>query len=143
MSTEEKFVDTLTRFVEFSGRRAIEDFVKFTKESGLSMPQINVLLHLYYIDSCEIASIKQHIPGNFVAATQIVDRLVERGLVAREINPQDRRARLVQLTDAGKEMVEGSINARRQWVKNVSSEFSEEEQLLLLQAVSLLLDRLD
>ncbi|MCE1253498.1 MAG: MarR family transcriptional regulator [Anaerolineae bacterium] len=141
--TEEQFINALTRFVEFSGRRAIEDFVKFTKESGLSMPQINVLLHLYYINSSDIAGIKKYIPGNFVAATQIVDRLEERGLVAREINPQDRRARVVQLTEAGKELVQNSIIARHQWINTITSKFSEEEQRLLSQSIVLLIDRIN
>ncbi|MBF4616448.1 MarR family winged helix-turn-helix transcriptional regulator, partial [Curtobacterium sp. VKM Ac-1376] len=35
------------------------------------------------------------------AATQAVDRLVTRGLVAREPDPDDRRSRIVRLTTVG------------------------------------------
>ena len=36
--------------------------------------------------------------------TVMVDDLEERGLVAREVNPADRRSRLVRVTDAGREV---------------------------------------
>lgn len=35
----------------------------------------------------------------------VVDRLVAKGLVVRRTNPEDRRARMLQLTDAGAEMI--------------------------------------
>ena len=38
--------------------------------------------------------------------TQAVDRLVRRGLVARSEHPDDRRVRLVELTSAGRRLIE-------------------------------------
>ncbi|BBX68384.1 MarR family winged helix-turn-helix transcriptional regulator [Mycolicibacterium psychrotolerans] len=39
------------------------------------------------------------------AATVAVNDLEERGLVVREVNPQNRRCKVVSLTDAGREVV--------------------------------------
>ena len=41
--------------------------------------------------------------------TNRVDRLVERGLASRQDHPDDRRGVLVQLTDAGKDVVDAAV----------------------------------
>ena len=46
------------------------------------------------------------------SGTEVVDALVDRGLVTRSPDPQDRRAMLVTLTDHGVEVV-GTIQAAR------------------------------
>lgn len=142
MPEKSEFIESLYQFVEIFGRRSIEDFVKFTKESGLSMPQINVLLHLYHIDSCVIANVKKYISGDSVAASQIVDRLVERGLVERFPHPTDRRIRMVRLTQQGQEMVQASIDARRQWILEIARLFDSEEQQQIVQSVNLLVEKI-
>jgi DNA-binding MarR family transcriptional regulator len=38
------------------------------------------------------------------SASQMVEALAGRGLVAREVDPQDRRARVLHLTDAGRDL---------------------------------------
>lgn len=143
MTNEENFSEKLEHFIELFGRRAIGDFVAFAKVSGLSMPQINVLMHLYYLKSCEIANIKKFISGDFVAATQIVDRLAQRGLVERTLLPEDHRVRMVGLTDQGKELVQASINARRQWIRELSEQFSVEDQAAIDRSISLLICKME
>jgi DNA-binding MarR family transcriptional regulator len=143
MTTDNEFIETLDRFVDLFGRRTIEDFVRFTKQSGLSMPQITVLIHLYYIGPCEIVNVRRYISGDAVAASQIVDRLVQRGLVERADNPGDRRIRMVHLTSEGKELVQNSIGARKQWIIGIAQKFNEEEQKLIIQSVNLLAGRIN
>lgn len=45
------------------------------------------------------------------AMTNRVDRLQERGLVAREDDPADRRRVLVRLTDEGRELIDAAMDA--------------------------------
>ncbi|MFE7843235.1 MarR family winged helix-turn-helix transcriptional regulator [Streptomyces sp. NPDC057474] len=49
-------------------------------------------------------------------ATRLVDRMEAAGLVAREENPEDRRGRVVRLTQLGEETV---VRAARMHVENV------------------------
>ncbi|WP_298232540.1 MarR family transcriptional regulator [uncultured Azohydromonas sp.] len=55
---------------------------------------------------------------------RVIDQLVEAGLVAREEDPQDRRARILRLTPAGRECAQGLEEAmvllRRRLFKTAS-----------------------
>lgn len=141
MSLKEEFIQTLYECGEFFGRRSIADFVQFTKESGLSMPQINILVHLHYMGTCEMSKVKGFIPGDSAAASQIVERLVERGLVERISDHDDRRIRKICLTGQGEEMVSGNLKIRKQWIDEMTGQFSEEDQQTILHSLKLLLKK--
>jgi DNA-binding MarR family transcriptional regulator len=143
MNKEDELINSIYRCGEFFGRRSMEDFVTFAKESGLSMPQINILMHLYYYDACEMAKVKAFSSGNFAAASQIVDRLEEQGMVERFSHAEDRRIRMVRLTGQGREMVKGHIFARQQWIYTLASQFTEQEQDLIIQSLNLLAEKTD
>jgi len=46
------------------------------------------------------------------AMTNRIDRLTQRGLVEREADPEDRRAVIICLTEAGRSLIDGAIEAR-------------------------------
>jgi DNA-binding MarR family transcriptional regulator len=71
------------------------------------------------------------------AATVAVNDLEDRGLVVREVNPQNRRCKVVSLTDAGREVV-GRIDAVRDPAPDVLTTLDDAD-LLTLRA---LLDKL-
>ena len=76
------------------------------QKHGLTLPQFEVLSTLA-ISSCtnqqELAERLQVTKGNLVG---LIDRLDERGWVKRVPDPEDRRVNKVQLTAAGKEVLE-------------------------------------
>ncbi len=116
---------------EWSGvfaRRTIHDFMGFTHEYGISMPQINVLMRLYYRGPTSILAVRQELYGSRAAATQLVDKLVQMGLVERSEAPEDRRVKLIRLTEKGREMVEQGIAARRHWMTDLADRLSSEDQ---------------
>ncbi|WP_322496202.1 MarR family transcriptional regulator [Chloroflexus sp.] len=59
--------------------------------------------------------------------TRLVDRLERRGLVQRATDPRDRRVTLVQLTPAGKELIEELRPRHRRLVEQRLSYLSSEE----------------
>lgn len=70
----------------------------------LSMREYDVL---YTLTKCDGAGLRITELGQYVllsqpALSRMIDRLVARGLLAREVDPQDRRSVLVSLTDAGR-----------------------------------------
>ena len=75
------------------------------------------------------------------AVTQIVNRLQERGWVARGTDPADGRAVLVELTDAGRMELEGVRAEYRALLREEMAALEDEEVETLAAAVEIL-DRL-
>ncbi|MBD2895391.1 MarR family winged helix-turn-helix transcriptional regulator [Actinomadura nitritigenes] len=75
-----------------------------------------------------------------MAATIAV--LEERGLIRRDPDPEDGRRQLVTPSDAGREWVEGSRQAREEWLSRALQDHcTEEERETVLKAFAVL-DRL-
>jgi MarR family transcriptional regulator, 2-MHQ and catechol-resistance regulon repressor len=63
--------------------------------------------------------------------TAAVDRLEKRGLLARRFSPSDRRVRVVELTERGKELATSSFKKHAEDLEALMSVFSHEEKELL------------
>ena len=84
--------------------------------------------------------------GDLAAAEQVrapsisrtVDILVAAGLVQRRSNPQDARAVMVAVTDAGAELVKQIRRARRSWLAAQWADLTDAERTALEQAAPVL-----
>ena len=68
-------------------------------------------------------------------ATGIVGRLVERGIVARADDAEDRRRVLVTLTDAGDRLIGEMEEGRRERMSRMFTQMTDDQQQRLLQSV--------
>lgn len=62
----------------------------------------------------------------------VVDRLVQKGYVVREVSGRDRRARELRLTAAGRRIIEDVLPAVRQAQEHILSGLSPEERAVFL-----------
>lgn len=109
-------------------RRSMHDFMAFTRGKGLSMPQFGVLMRLYHVQSCDVSGLGEHLGVSNAAASQMIDRLVQQGLLARGEQAADRRVRTITLTEAGRALVEESIAARQRWLEQLTTALTPAEQ---------------
>ncbi|MEO3812526.1 MarR family transcriptional regulator [Sphaerisporangium sp. B11E5] len=79
--------------------------------SNLTMQQLKVALILAHHGSTPGQELAHTLGVGLGTVTGIVDRLAAQGLVTRREDPNDRRVRLVELTDAGRRMTEQLIDA--------------------------------
>lgn len=70
--------------------------------------------------------------------TRIVSNLEERGLAVREPDKDDRRLVLVQLTDAGSQLLEANRRRRDAWLNKQLRQLSTEEREALRRAAPVL-----
>lgn len=70
--------------------------------------------------------------------TRIVSGLEERGLVAREPNPQDRRVVIVRLVDQGEALLAADRKRRDAWLNHRLRELTADEREVLRRAVPVL-----
>lgn len=75
--------------------------------------------------------------------THRLDRLQERGLVARVAAPEDRRRVMVQLTDAGRALVEAAIGRRTCDVCAPVEALQEDQREQLVQLLRVMVARID
>lgn len=93
--------------------RVIGDFMTFMRQAGLSIPQTHALMYVYHSGGCQLSDVGALAGTSKAAASQLVERLVQQGLLERSEDPTDRRAKLVQLTPKGHQFVRQGIMANR------------------------------
>ena len=71
----------------------------------MTIPQIKTLILLERMGPLRMGSISMYLGRALSATTTVVDRLVEKNLVDRTSDPDDRRVVLCELTDAGREAI--------------------------------------
>lgn len=118
----------LREWAELFMRRSMRDFIQFIKESGLTTTQLNTLMRLYYRGDCPISEISDHLGITNAATSQMVQRLVEQGLLDRTEDPTDRRVKQLTLTAEGRALIEQGIEARRRWLEDLTVALPAEEQ---------------
>jgi DNA-binding MarR family transcriptional regulator len=138
MSDSDRFTALLHSWAEVFMRRSMHDFVKFSKDSGVSMPQLSTLMRLYHQGACGVSDIGSHLGVTNAAASQMIDRLVQQGLLERSEDPKDRRGKHIQVTPKGRQLIEDGIEARRRWMEELTTELTAEEQVLIVHALILL-----
>jgi DNA-binding MarR family transcriptional regulator len=119
-------------------RRSLEDFHTFTHAAGLTMPQMNVLMRLYYHGPCDMSGLMDTMLSTRAAVSQMVERMVQQGLVERGEVPGDRRARQVSLTAKGRATVEASTTARQAWLNDIGETLTPVQQAEIGHAIHIL-----
>ena len=98
MSKSDPFISTLHRWMEISMHRSMHNFLRFTRESGLSMSQIRALFHLNRKGSSGVSDLGDHLGVTSAASSQLLERLVQQNLILRTEDPNDRRVKQIVLT---------------------------------------------
>ena len=118
--------------------RSFHAFIRNTRGSDLSLSQVNTLFRLYHRGPGSVNDLADHLGVTKAAVSQLLDPLIGAGLVQRSENPEDRRMKLIVLTDKGKAQVEKSRDTRHAWLLELSQVLSNAEKAQLLPAIQLL-----
>lgn len=82
--------------------RAIREEMRAHRESKLSVPQFRVLIYLNRNEGASLSDVAGHLGLTLPSMSKMVDSLVVRGLVRREINLGDRRCVILSPTELGR-----------------------------------------
>lgn len=142
MTTSVQIKAVLRRWMEIVMTRSMHDYAHYVKNSGLSMPQFRLLMQLYYQGAaCGISQISGEMSITNAAASQLVDKMVQNGLLMRSEDPNDRRAKQVTISERGREFVKNGIEQRYLWVNELAEQLNPEERDSVSQALTLLADK--
>ncbi len=108
----QRVVGALDQILRSTGYRISEEWLQIP----LTMPQGRVLVLLLTEGRMRMSNLAASLGSTFSAATGLVDRLVERKLVERQADPEDRRTVICCLSGPGKELAERLLETRHlQW----------------------------
>lgn len=96
----------INRFFSIVGRLGIFGLL-LDPASDLTLNQLRVLFQLHYRGDRSMGEVSSRLQVSDSTATGVVDRLVERGLVERVNDAEDRRKVLVRLSEQGQRHVAG------------------------------------
>jgi DNA-binding MarR family transcriptional regulator len=120
--------------------RSMHRMALYARSAGLSMPQLSLLMRLYHTGGCEVHDIGRQFEVSAGAASQLVDRLVQGGLVVRTEDPQDRRVRQIALSDQGRTFIRKGIAERYRWVDQLVEGLGARERAGLARWLPALVD---
>jgi len=111
---------------------------EYMNQTGLSHSQMMTLARLYRHGGGGISAMGAHLGTTDAAASQLIDRLVNLGMVERIESETDRRAKKVILTAKGRASVEEMIARREDMVKRMLALIPPEKQRLIVDAAVVL-----
>jgi DNA-binding MarR family transcriptional regulator len=125
---------------EFFMQRSMREMMGSMKQSGLSMPQIYTLMYLYHEGEVRISDIAVLMEVGKAAASQLVDRLVQQGLIERVEDEQDRRARKIRLLPKSLTFLDKGFGVHRQQMQRIFASLSPEKRAAVQTAFRYLME---
>lgn len=124
----------LQQFIGLLLRIVMQNHYRFVRQNGLTLPQMMILYHIQRVGGCTVSDVGEEFGISSAAASQMLDRLVQQGYLVRQEHPQDRRVKENSLTEAGKQIIEASMNAHQnlvaEWAKRI--DMNTQQQLFPL-----------
>jgi DNA-binding MarR family transcriptional regulator len=121
-------IESLLRLAEQLFRQLLPRVPKEWLEMDVTMPQLKTMLLLFLNGPMRMSDLASDLGVTLATATGLVDRMVEKGIVLRQDNPEDRRVVLIGLS------TEGQAKISRLWE---SSKIKSRELLESLDTTSL------
>jgi len=129
---------SLRAFMDVFMHRSMRGWRQFAKGTGLSMPQISILMQLHHKGACGISTIGERFDISNAAASQLVEKLVQGGYVKREEDPNDRRSKLLNLTPKGLTLIQQGAERRYRLVGQLLKDLSTEEKNKVSEALDII-----
>jgi DNA-binding MarR family transcriptional regulator len=102
---------------------------------------LGTLHFLNHHGNAGVSDLGEHLGVSNAASSQMVEKLVEEGLIERVEDPDDRRMKKITLTAAGNEVLNESISARLAWIEDLPKEFDVEEKDQITTALTIMIDK--
>jgi len=116
-------------------------FARDLSEFGLTVPQFFVLRSIRLSErQCTMSALADDAFRRSATMTGIVDRLLKMGLVTRQRDAKDRRRVLVELTPAGREVLDRVRRSRKGRLRDTLARLSAPDASELLRLLKLYLE---
>lgn len=136
----EELIEHILQLGDKAFRELIPILPKEWLQLDLTMSQLKVVLLLFLSEPVRMSDIASALGVSLATATGVVDRLVERGIVLRESDPEDRRVVLCRLSDKGQNLIGGLWQLARDRARELLRAIEPTRLLLVTEALEALLE---
>jgi DNA-binding MarR family transcriptional regulator len=143
MELEPESLDSLKKLAEQVTTHTMRAVYRFAKERDLAFSQIGTLMRMSHGGKRSIMRFGGELSMKGPAMSQMIDRFVAQGLMTRIEDPEDRRAKLIDLSPRGAEMVAGCRNAQVLWIEDLAARLDDEEARKVIEGVRILTAKID
>lgn len=135
--------DDLYTLLQFVLKTTQGDLFRALEGMQFSFTQMKLLMTLdaHAEEPCALSRVGETLGISLPACSRAVDALHQRGLVARREDPTDRRVKRVEITDAGRAMLQQILNVRLAAIAQFTETLSPTDQHRLTDALAPLLAR--
>jgi DNA-binding MarR family transcriptional regulator len=138
MTKSSLFSKAIRSWMDVFMQRSMRGWGLFAKSTGLSMPQFSMMMQLHYKGACGMSQVSERFEITAAAASQLVDKLVQGGLIKRDEDPHDRRAKVLNITDKGRQLIQRGIEERYRWVDQLEGKLTMEERAQVSDALNIM-----
>jgi DNA-binding MarR family transcriptional regulator len=142
MSTPNSFATALQGWIDVYVRRSMRNLMLYAKGSGLPVSQLGALFHISK-GNCGVSDVGDDLGISSAAASQMLERMVQQGLVSRTEDPCDRRVKQIVLTAKGEQVLQGSLQAGKGWLDELAASLSPAEQEQVAAALTIMIAKAD
>ncbi len=98
------------------------------KNLGINDTEYTICAFLYFYPDAPQDMISKSYMLDKTTVTKSLTSLEQRGLIIKSVNPANRRQNLINLTDAGKDLIKDAVNVYDDWVEKVTGSLTDTEQ---------------
>ena len=138
--TKDELVESTLQLTDKAFRDLFPILPKEWLSLDLTMPQLKVVLLLFTNGPERMGTIASALGVSLATATGVVDRLVEKDMVTREGDPNDRRIVLIRLSDKGEKIITGLWQLARVNTEALLRALDQRKLQLLNEALRALLE---
>ena len=129
-------VDAVTRAVLTASRLLVAVSARSLAEVDVTLPQFRMLVVLSSRGATKLVTLAELLQVAPSTAMRMVDRLIAAGLADRQVNPDNRRETLLQLTDAGRHAVVDVTARRRSEFATIVERLTPAQRAALVEALT-------
>ncbi len=137
-ASKSELIETILKLGEKLFRELLPTVPRELLAMDLTMPQMKIVLMLYLDGSARMGMLASGLGVTLATATGVVDRLVERGIVVREADPDDRRVVICRLSHEGEKLVSTMWQSSKARCQQLLEIVDQARLLLLAEALEAL-----
>jgi DNA-binding MarR family transcriptional regulator len=119
-------------FAQILTKSLSERLVAELTHEEITLPQLQAMRYIWLHRNATVGEVAEGLDISYPSATNMLNRLVRKGLVTRHGNPADRRFVEVQLTEKGERLTRQVEEERTARLKQVLDEMAPEERQALI-----------